>query len=114
MPDLDPEQLARLCFRRTPHDVVDRDVVLAALWHLHRRSAEIDLPAGSPHRAGLLGRDTGLRAHDYRAALAELVKDGLVTRDCRGVSLTRRGFAACLDIIDVGAVFAEQRRRFAA
>ena len=104
---IDPQDLGRLCFRKTPNDVIDRDVVLAALWHLHRRAVEIGGRVDSTFKSRHLGQAAGLRTTDYRAALDELVAAGQVHQDPRGmVSMTSAGYRAARGIIDVDRALA--------
>lgn len=96
------EDVAALCFRRVPDDVVDRDVVLAALWNLLVEHAKRRLPIeGRTIRHTHLGKRSGLRATDFRAAVAQLQREGLVGGAQNGYCLTRRGFAAVREIVDV-------------
>lgn len=98
----DANDLAALCFRRVPGDVVDRDVVLAAFWHLLVEYAKRGLPIeGRAVRHPHLGKRSGLRATDFRAALADLLQDGLISRSENGYCLTPRGFAAVRKLLDV-------------
>lgn len=100
--ELSHDQLAELCFKRVPDDVVGRDVVLAALWHLTLEFAKRRLPIeGRMIRHTHLGKRAGLRAHDFRAAIAELQRDGLIGAADNGYCLTRPGFAAVREIINV-------------
>lgn len=98
----DPNNLATLCFRRVPEDVKDRDVVLAALWHLLIEYAKNELPiAGRTIRHTHLGKRAGLRRADFNAALAELRCDGLIGGAENGYCLTPRGYMAVRDLLDV-------------
>jgi predicted transcriptional regulator len=100
--DLEPDALAELCFRRVPTDVVPRDVILAALWHLYVKAAALDLPIDGDRtfRHTLLGKRSGLPASTYRATLRELAGEGLIGEARNGYCLTRRGFAAVREIVD--------------
>src|SRR4029077_13450377 len=90
--DVDADSLAAMCFRRVPKDVVARDVVLAALWHLYLKAAQAGLKVeGRTFRHSLLGKRAGLSARDYRAALEELQGDGLIGKANNGYCLTPRG-----------------------
>jgi hypothetical protein len=100
--EADPDELAALCFRRVPRDVIDRDVVLAALWHLlveyAKRGLSID---GRTVRHTHLGKRAGLRKADFNAALGELRRDGLIGGADNGYCLTRRGYGAVRELVDV-------------
>ena len=91
-----------MCFRRTPDDLPEEDIILAALWHLHKRAVELGLPASSTFRQRVLGQRAGLRATDFRASLDLLIADGFVHKgpDWR-LCLTPQGYEACREIIDV-------------
>jgi hypothetical protein len=100
--DIPPEELATLCFRRVPGDVVDRDVVLAALWSLLVEFAKRDLPiTGRSVRQTHLGKRAGLRRADFRAALAMLEREHIVGRSENGYCLAPRGYAAVREVVDV-------------
>jgi DNA-binding GntR family transcriptional regulator len=97
-----PDDLVALCFRRVPDDVIGSDVVLAALWHLLVEHAKRELSVGGRTiRHTHLGKRAGLHKADFRAALAELERDGLIGRANNGYCLTRRGFAAVRELVDV-------------
>jgi predicted transcriptional regulator len=97
-----PDELAALCFCRVPRDVVDRDVVLAALWHLLVEYAKRELPiTGRSIRHTHLGKHSGLRSTDFRAALAQLEREHLILRSQNGYCMTPRGFEAVREIVDV-------------
>jgi hypothetical protein len=101
--ELATEELATMCFRRVPDDVVGRDVVLAALWHLLLECAKRGIPIeGRTIRHTHLGKRAGLRGPDFRAAVAELEHDGLIGRAANGYCLTPRGYVAVRQIVDVG------------
>lgn len=94
--------LAVLCFRRVPEDVVDRDVVLAALWHLLIEYAKRGLSIEDRTvRHTHLGKRAGLRKADFNAALAELRRDGLIGGADNGYCLTGRGHSAVRELVDV-------------
>jgi hypothetical protein len=88
--------------RRVPTDVVPRDVVLAALWHLYVKSAQDGFPARPDRtfRHTLLGKRAGLDKTQYRAAIHELLGDGLIFEERNGYGLTRRGFSVVREIVD--------------
>lgn len=93
-----PSDLASLCFRRVPSDVVDRDVVLAALWHLLLEYAKLGLSIeGRTIRHTHLGKRAGLRKADFKA---ELRHDGLIGGADNGYCLTRRGYGAVRELVD--------------
>jgi hypothetical protein len=104
------ELLAEMCFRRVPGDIVDRDVVLAALWHLHLAALRggFAVSSGRTFRHTLLGARCGLRATDFRAALNELQRDGLIFSALNRHGLTRRGFQAVAEIVDIDRVLAAE------
>jgi hypothetical protein len=98
-----PDDLAALCFRRVPHDVVDRDVVFAALWHLLVEYAKRGLPIeGRTIRHTHLGKRCSLRRADFNAALAELRSGGLIGAVDNGYCLTGLGYEAVRELVDVG------------
>ncbi len=100
--DLSQDELAGLCFRRVPADVVGRDVVLAALWSLLVEFAKRGLSIeGRTVRHTHLGKRAGLRRPDFGTALAELRADGLIGGADNGYCLTPRGFAAVRGIVDI-------------
>jgi predicted transcriptional regulator len=100
--NIDVDNMAMLCFRRVPRDVVARDVVLAALWHLLLEHAKRELPVeGRAVRYTHLGPRAGLHRADLKAALAELEHDGLIGRSNNSYCLTRRGHVAVRELIDV-------------
>jgi predicted transcriptional regulator len=100
--NVDPDDLVAMCFRRVPDDVVGRDVVLAALWHLLVEHAQRGLPIeGRTIRHTHLGQRAGIHKTDFRAALIALEHDGLIGRANNGYCLTRRGFAAVRELLDV-------------
>jgi hypothetical protein len=100
--EVGPDALTALCFRRVPHDVVNRDVVLAALWQLLVEHAQLGLAiAGRTIRHTHLGKRSGLRATDFRAALAELQRDGLIGSGNNGYCLTSGGYQAVHELVDV-------------
>jgi hypothetical protein len=97
-----PPDLAALCFRRVPADVVDRDVVLAALWNLLIEYAKRDFSIeGRTVRHTHLGKRAGLRKADFNAALAELRRDRLIGGADNGYCLTRLGYRAVRELVDV-------------
>jgi hypothetical protein len=103
--DTNPESfdLADPCFHRVPTDVVARDVVLAAIWHLYVAAAVAGLPTRPDRtfRHTLLGKRCGLAGKNYRAALAQLEDEGLLVRGLNSWRLTKpRGFAAVQEIVD--------------
>jgi DNA-binding GntR family transcriptional regulator len=99
---VDADELVELCFRRVPEDVVARDVVLAALWHLLVKCAQLGLSIeGRTIRHTHLGQRAGLHRTDFRAALAELEQDGLIGKSNNGYCLTRLGYAAVRELVDV-------------
>jgi len=99
---VNPDDLVAMCFRHVPDDVVGRDVVLAALWHLLVEHAQRKLSIeGRTIRHTHLGQRAGLHRSDFRAALVELEHDGLIGRANNGYCLTRRGFAAVRELVDV-------------
>lgn len=96
------DELAAMCFRRVPDDVVGRDVVLAALWNLLLEYAKRDFPIeGRAIRHTHLGKRAGLRAADFRAALAELEREGIISRVYNSYCLTRKGYRAVREVVDV-------------
>lgn len=100
--NVEARELVALCFRRVPHDVVPRDVVLAALWHLLVKCAQLGLSVeGRTIRHTHLGQRAGLHRADFRAALGELEQDGLIGKENNGYCLTRHGFAAVRELVDV-------------
>lgn len=100
--ELGGDELAAMCFRRVPSDVVPRDVILAALWHLYcEAAAKEHLIEGRTFRHTLLGKRAGLPARDYRAGLEELRREGLVGGANNGYCLTPKGFMAAGRLIDV-------------
>jgi len=100
--EVGPGDFAALCFRRVPDDVVGRDVVVAALWHLLVEHAQRELcVAGRTIRHTHLGKRSGLHKADFRTALIELERDGLIGRANNGYCLTRRGYAAVRELVDV-------------
>lgn len=99
-----------MCFGGVPEDVSRRDVVLAALWHLTVKAAQLGLPVdGRTFRHTLVGQRAGIRSAEYREALKELLDDGLITQARNGYGLTRRGFAAVREIVDVDHTIAIAR-----
>lgn len=100
--NLDPDDLAAMCFRRVPHDVVGRDVVLAALWHVLVDYAKRGFPIeGRAVRHTHLGKRAGLRAADFRTAIAELEHERLIGRADNSYCLTPRGQEAVRELVDV-------------
>lgn len=102
MPTKADFDLASMCFRRVPDDVNDRDVVLAAIWHLLIEYAGCGLPIeGRTVRHTHLGKRAGLRGKDFNAALRELERDRLIGSANNGYCLTPGGFATVRRVIDV-------------
>ncbi len=102
MTRVEPDDLVALCFRRVPADVAGRDVVLAALWHLLVEHAKRGLSVeGRTIRHTHLGQRAGLHRTDFRAALVELKRDGLIGRASNGYCLTPRGYAAVGELVGV-------------
>jgi hypothetical protein len=109
---VEPDELAELCFRRPLGDVAPRHLVLAALWKLYvTATAEgLEMPRGRTFGHTLLAKRSGLGAWQYRSALRELRIDGLLFQDRNGYGLTRAGFTAVREIVDVEQSLALARR----
>jgi len=90
-----------------PADIVARDVVLGALWHQHLTAVLLGYGADTPIRHTRLGKASGLRAHDYRGALHELIAMGLVTpAGVNSYALTRAGHREAAQLLDTEHILA--------
>lgn len=82
-----------------------RDVVLAALWHQHLKAVLLGLAAQTVIRHTRLGKACGLRAHEYLAALHELIAERLIMRaGVNSYALTPGGHRRAGELLDTGYI----------